>query len=74
MIPTRDKANLQHRCVQGVLLRTDYHNMELPVIDNGSVEAATHELFERLIADDSRVRVSKRPGSFNYSARNESAG
>ncbi len=73
IIPTLDKADLLHRCVQGLLLRTDYHNIEILIIDNGSVEAATHQLFEQLIADDSRVRVLKRPGSFNYSALNNFA-
>ena len=73
IIPTRDRANLLARCVDGVQHRTDYTNLELLIVDNGSIEPATHRLFGRLTEEDSRVRVLCRPGPFNYSALNNSA-
>ncbi|MBV9391217.1 MAG: DUF4214 domain-containing protein [Verrucomicrobia bacterium] len=73
IIPTRDRADLLNRCVQGILHRTNYSNLEILIINNGSVEAATHALFHRLIEGDTRVRVLDRPGPFNYSALNNSA-
>jgi len=73
IIPTRDRSDLLAGCVDGVLHRTDYSNLELLIIDNESVEPATHELFDRLIRADGRVRLLRRPGPFNYSALNNAA-
>ena len=60
------------RCAKGVLEQTDYSPLELLIVDNGSVEAATLALFERL-KTDRRVRVIPAPGPFNYSALNNAA-
>src|SRR5208337_558664 len=46
--PTRDRANLLARCVDGVLHRTEYKHLELLIVDNGSIEPTTHALFARL--------------------------
>ena len=73
VIPTRDRANLLARCVDGVLHRTEYKHLELLIVDNGSIEPTTHALFARLTDEDRRVRVLRRPGLFNYSALNNSA-
>jgi O-antigen biosynthesis protein len=73
IVPTRDRADLLTRCVQGVLRRTDYSNLELLIVDNGSVEPATQTLFYQLAREDNRVRILRYPGSFNYSALNNSA-
>ena len=55
---------------EGVLHRTDYSNLEVLIVDNGSAEPATLKLFERLLRDEKRVRVLSHPGPFNYSAMN----
>jgi GT2 family glycosyltransferase len=73
IIPTRDRAELLARCVEGVLNRTDYANIELLIVDNDSTEPATLALLDRLVAGDERVRVLRRPGPFNYSALNNAA-
>jgi glycosyltransferase involved in cell wall biosynthesis len=57
IVPTRDRAELLARCVDGVLHRTDYFNLELLIVDNGSIEPSTQ----------------RHPGPFNYSAVNNSA-
>jgi GT2 family glycosyltransferase len=72
IVPTRDRADLLARCAKGVLEQTDYSPLELLIVDNGSVEAATLALFERL-KTDRRVRVIPAPGPFNYSALNNAA-
>lgn len=72
IVPTRDRAKLLAACAEGVLAKTDYPNLELIVVDNGSVEPATEALFQKLLADP-RVRVLRRPGPFNYSALNNEA-
>jgi GT2 family glycosyltransferase len=59
--------------VDGVLDRTDYPNLELLVVDNGSIEPATHTVFENLTREDNRARILRHPGPFNYSALNNAA-
>jgi GT2 family glycosyltransferase len=66
IVPTRDRAELLARCVEGVLSHTDYPALELIIADNDSIEPRTHELFDGL-AKDPRVRVIPAPGPFNYS-------
>lgn len=72
IVPTRDRAELLAQCAEGVLNGTDYRNLELLIVDNDSVEPATHALFEKLKAD-SRVRIVPAPGPFNYSRINNQA-
>ena len=48
IVLTRDRADLLAHCVEGVLHRTDYSNLELLIVDNGSVEPATQTLFDQL--------------------------
>jgi O-antigen biosynthesis protein len=72
IVPTRDRADLLARCVDGVLTRTDYEPLELLIIDNDSEEPETKLLFGRLTKDP-RVRVIQYPGNFNYSAMNNRA-
>lgn len=72
IVPTRDRSNLLERCAEGVLRRTDYPDIELIVVDNGSCEPATLALFDRL-REDQRVRILPAPGPFNYSALNNRA-
>jgi GT2 family glycosyltransferase len=73
IVPTRDRADLLADCVEGVLHRTDYSNLELLIVDNGSIEPATQTLFDQLTREDIRVRILRHPGPFNYSALNNAA-
>ena len=72
IVPTRDRADLLHRCADGVLHRTAYPAIELLVVDNDSAEPATHATLQSL-AEDTRVRVLRHPGPFNYAALNNRA-
>ena len=72
IVPTRDRAALLARCAEGVLHRTDYPDLELLIVDNGSTEADTLALFARLAADP-RVRVLPFPGPFNFARLNNEA-
>jgi GT2 family glycosyltransferase len=73
IIPTRDHAELLAQCVEGVLHRTDYSNIELLIVDNDSIESATVTLLDRLNREERRVRIFQRPGPFNYSVLNNAA-
>lgn len=72
VVPTRDRAALLAEACAGVLDATDYHPVELLVVDNGSVEPDTLALLDRL-ARDARVRVLRSPGPFNYPRLNNEA-
>ncbi len=72
IVPTRDRADLLERCLDGVLQRTDYSPIEVLVIDNGSEAPETLALFTKITAD-LRVRVLPMPGPFNYAALNNRA-
>jgi GT2 family glycosyltransferase len=72
IIPTRDHADLLETCVRSILTKTGYSSIEVLVVDNGSVEDATHRLFSKL-RSNAAIRILPSPGSFNYSALNNMA-
>ncbi|EWY40464.1 glycosyl transferase family 2 [Skermanella stibiiresistens SB22] len=69
LIPTRDRVDLLRGCVDGLLHRTDYANLEILILDNESAEPEAHDYFKSL-APDKRVRIIRYAGPFNFSAIN----
>ena len=67
LMPTRDKPELLRRAVGTLLAVTRYAAFELFVLDNGSREPETLELF-RSWQSEPRVSVVPCPGPFNFSA------
>lgn len=72
VIPTRDRVDLLAVCVDSILALTDGVDYRITIVDNGSVEPATHAYFERA-QRDARVRVLAYDAPFNYSAINNFA-
>jgi GT2 family glycosyltransferase len=72
IVPTRDHLAVLKTCVEGVLERTDYENLELLIANNDSREPETLSFFEKMRGDP-RVRILDFPGPFNYSAINNGA-
>jgi O-antigen biosynthesis protein len=72
LIPTRDRADLLERCIDGLLTATDYENIEIVVVDNRSSEPSTHRLFARL-SQDLRVRIIKSQEPFDWCRVNNRA-
>ncbi|OYD82297.1 hypothetical protein CHT98_21315 (plasmid) [Azospirillum brasilense] len=72
IVPTRDKVGLLKGCVDGLLQRTDYPDLEVIIVDNNSEEAKTFAYFDTL-KDEPRVRVLRYDAPFNYSAINNFA-
>lgn len=74
IIPTRDRAELLERCLDGVLQRTSLRvdsghfelDLEVVVVDNDSVDADAMSLLSRL-SDSGKIRVVAGPGEFNFS-------
>jgi O-antigen biosynthesis protein len=72
IVPTRDKGILLRNCVEGLLHRTRYPNLELIIVDNGSCEPDTLDYLESLRIE-SRVRILRIDEPFNYAAFNNRA-
>jgi GT2 family glycosyltransferase len=72
IVPTRDRADLLEQCVDGLLHHTDYPSIEIIVVDNGSEQSRTKQLFERFEATG-QVRILPFDGPFNWSAANNRA-
>lgn len=67
VIPTRDGLALLRTAVDGVRTGTAYANVDLVVVDNGSVEPETLEYLAALDAEP-RCRVVRDDAPFNFSA------
>ncbi len=48
IVPTRDRVELLRNCIDGLLHRTDYPDLEILIIDNASVEPETLAFFDSL--------------------------
>lgn len=70
IIPTRDQHRLLRKCLDG-LARTDYPDLDVTVIDNGSHEPETLSLLAE--AKERGVRVVSDPGPFNYATMHNRA-
>ena len=71
VICTRDRADLLAPCVDSIVERSTYRNYEILIVDNGSTEEATFELFSRLPAE--RFRILRDESAFNFSTLNNRA-
>ncbi|WP_051632452.1 glycosyltransferase [Nitrincola lacisaponensis] len=71
VIPTRDQPGLLKTCLDSVFEKTTYPYYEVIIVDNGSVEPETRELFSRLPTD--KVRIIRDDSPFNYSRLNNRA-
>jgi len=71
VIPTRDRVDLLRRCIDTIRRFTDWPKLEIIVIDNGSVDKATHAYFTELAGEG--VRILPMPGPFNYADLNNRA-
>ena len=72
IIPTKDKAEILGPCVDGILNRTDYPNLEIVIVDHQSTDPAATQLLAKL-AEEPRVTIMSYEGPFNYSAINNAA-
>ena len=72
IVPTRDQPTMLARCAEGVLKRTDYPNIELLVVDNGSENPVALDLLRRLDGSQG-VRVLRFDVPFNFSVLNNLA-
>ena len=72
IIPTRDRPDLLSVSTAAVLQETRYPNLELLIIDNGSVDPTAFSLLDTL-SKDSRVTVIRDASPFNWAVLNNRA-
>ncbi len=70
IIPFRDNAALTAQCLESFKVEPGYENLDIVLVDNGSVEPETLAFIQRL---GKEVRLISRPGPFNWSAINNLA-
>jgi GT2 family glycosyltransferase len=72
IIPTRDGYRLLHRCVESILRRTRYSNLEILILDNQSTDPRTRS-YLRELAMRPDVTVLRYDAPFNFAAINNFA-
>jgi GT2 family glycosyltransferase len=65
VIPNKDQPGLLTTCLQGLRQTAGPDRIELVIVDNGSTDPETLQLYEKATARDT-VRVCRRPGPFNF--------
>ncbi len=68
IIPTKDRLDLLRVIIDGLIEKTEYPNIEILVVDNGSSERQTINYLDLL--KQQSIRVLDFPGEFNFSAIN----
>lgn len=71
IVPTRDQYKLLHACIEGLLTRTDYPDLEVIVVDNQSSDPDTLVYLGDIKARGVKVLEHNHP--FNYSTINNRA-
>lgn len=72
IIPTRDRLDLLGVAIEGLREKTDYPDLEILIVDNGSTQAETLAYLSALEASGT-ARVLRDDGAFNYSRLNNRA-
>ncbi len=72
IVPTRDGLDILLPCIEGLLTKTNYPNIEIVILDNGSVKSETFSYFKEL-EKHSHISIIRDDGPFNYSYINNLA-
>ncbi|HKU98838.1 MAG TPA: glycosyltransferase family 2 protein [Vineibacter sp.] len=67
VIPSRDSYELISRLFEGLTSRTDYPELEIIVVDNGTTDARVLKLYEQARTRIPGFRVEIKPEAFNFS-------
>jgi GT2 family glycosyltransferase len=73
IVPTRNHGDDVDRCLSSIFNKPSYQNFEVLLVDNGSDELASLQTFKRWAKKDSRVRIIRDDGAFNFSRINNDA-
>jgi GT2 family glycosyltransferase len=74
IIPTKDRFDLLYRCIESLEKSTSLEEIEVIIVDNGTVQREARRLLDRLAHQD-HFRVIQRLGTFNFAGFcNDAAG
>lgn len=73
IIPTRDHYDITKACIDSIYDKTLYKNFEVIVVNNGSKEKETYELFDNYANGYENFKVIDYNDEFNYSIINNIA-
>lgn len=73
IIPTRDLAKITRKCLESIYDKTTYDNYEVVIVNNGSVEKETKDLFREYEDEYTNFRVIDADIEFNYAILNNLA-
>ena len=68
IVPSKDQAELLEPCLDSITQENAYPDWEIILVDNGSKEQATFELYEKIQKRlGKRFKILEKPGPFNFS-------
>lgn len=68
VIPTKDQLSVVKRCVESILQKSTYNNYEIIMVDTGSTDKAVRRWYDKLIANNSNIKIVDWPEQpFSYS-------
>lgn len=70
VIPNRDAPELIRSCVTSIRERSTYPDLEIVIVDNGSADQRTLDLYAHFADTDHLFRVVRDPGYFNFARLN----
>ena len=70
IIPNKDHVEDLKRCMEAIESKSTYRNYEYVIVENNSEKKETFQYYEKIQAENKKVRVVFWKGIFNYSAIN----
>lgn len=70
LIPNKDHIDDLDKCLHSIIDKQDYHNYEIIIIENNSVDEKTFDYYKQIEAEYSCVKVIYWDSEFNYSSIN----
>lgn len=70
LIPNKDHIEDLEKCVNSIMQKSDYKNLEFIIVENNSTEDETFDFYEELQKKYANVKVLYYKGEFNYSKIN----
>lgn len=70
IIPNKDHAEDLKKCIDSILTKSDYKNLEFIIVENNSTEQATFDYYRKLEEEHANIHIVYYEGRFNYSKIN----
>lgn len=70
IIPTKDHVELLEQLLDSIFEKTTYTNYEIIILNNNSMEDATHRYFTKVTSQHENVKIVEAPIEFNWSKLN----